>query len=379
VSAQQPRRARDLGLVVGRLAPGEHNAITDVAGVRVGHAQARDATGAPVCTGVTAILPHDRGLARERLYAAVSALNGYGQLTGSFVVEEWGVLGSPIVLTDTVHVGVAYDAVMDHLLAQDARMGDIDVPMPVVGECDDGYLHDNRGGRSLTPADVLGALDEAASGPVPEGSVGAGTGMQMFDFKGGIGTASRVVAFEGERYTVGVLLNGNFGTRDQLRVLGAPLGQRLTGLMPERHHEGSCIAVVATDAPLHPRQLERMARRVDLGLGRTGSSANDGSGEIFLAFSTANPLRWPPAGVTRRTSVIAEGRPWTEGSALDLLFDAVAEATEEAALNALFGATTVTGRRGHVLHALPHDEALAILREWSPIGDTAPRRSTSLG
>jgi D-aminopeptidase len=355
-------RARDDGVVVGRFAPGPLNAITDVAGVRVGHATVmRDAP--VVRSGVTAIWPHDGNPFRERVYAAAESLNGYGELTGSRVIDEWGLLGSPVVLTDTAHVGVAYTATVRRLGEDDRGIGDVDVLIPVVGECDAGWLSDNRA-FGLGEHDVRAALDSAAAGgPVAEGNVGAGTGMQLFDFKGGIGTASRVLDLGGERFTVGVLLLCNHGTREQLHVLGVPVGHALRDeLLPERHHEGSCIGVLATDLPLHPAQLRRLVRRIGLGLARGGSVANDGSGELFVGFSTAT--RVPRSTERLRFSIdtVVEGQFWREGSPLDLVFEAVAEATEESVLNALWAAETLRGRDGHVLHALPVQRTLELLR-----------------
>jgi D-aminopeptidase len=211
---------------------------------------------------------------------------------------------------------------------------------------------------------VDAALDEASDGPVAEGAVGSATGTQQFDFKGGIGTASRVLELKGERFSVGVLVNTNYANRHQLEIRGVPVGRLIADLMPEYHAEGSCIAVVATDAPLHPRQLRRLARRVDVGLARTGSVGNDGSGEIFLAFSTANRIPRETARLGRPVEVVADGQFWTQGSPMDRLFETVAEATEEAALNALVQATTTVGRDGHVLHALPIGRTLDILRSW---------------
>ena len=354
-------RARDDGVVAGRIAPGPLGAITDVPGVRVGHATVvRDDP--VVRSGATAIWPHDGNPFRERVYAGVVALNGYGEMTGSRVVDEWGLLGSPIVLTDTAHVGVAYTATVRHLGTLDPGVGDLDVLIPLVAECDDGFLNDNRA-LGLGEEDVTAALTAAAAGPVAEGNVGAGTGMQMFDFKGGIGTASRVVDVGGDAFTVGALLQANYGARAQLHVLGVPVGRAIADLMPERHHEGSCIGVVATDLPLHPAQLRRLARRVGLGLARTGSVANDGSGELFVAFSTAARVsRSAPRGRIAIDAVV-EGQFWREGSPLDLVFEAVVEATEEAALNALWAAETMRGRDGHVLHALPVERVLGLLRE----------------
>jgi D-aminopeptidase len=230
-----------------------------------------------------------------------------------------------------------------------------------VAETDDGFLSDNRA-FGLSRADVFAALDNATSDPVQEGVVGAATGTQQFDFKGGIGTASRVVEIQGDRFTVGVLLQTNYASRHQLQIQGVPVGRHITDLMPERHHEGSCIAVVATDAPLHPRQLKRLARRVDVGLARTGSVGNDGSGEIFLAFSTANRIPRATPRAAHQIDILVEGQFWTQGSPFDRLFEAVADATEEAALNALFQADTVVGRDGNVLHGLPIDRTLELLR-----------------
>lgn len=361
------RRARELGLTVGRLPTGPHNAITDVPGVRVGHRTVwtgasgdRADTEPVVRTGVTAIWPHDGNPFQDRVYAATSTFNGYGVLTGDLVIDEWGLLGSPVVLCDTVNLGTAYAGVIRHLHDLDEAAGRDDVVMPVVGECDDGFLNDNRH-PALRMEHVAEALVSARPGPLAEGCVGAGTGMQLFDFKGGIGSASRQVAMAGRTYTVGVLLNGNFGTRHQLRIGGRPVGLELMDRMPVRHREGSCIAVVATDLPLLPHQLRRLARRVDIGLGRMGSVGNDGSGEIFLAFSTAARIPRSAPGGTLPLEAVVEGQMWTRGSPLDDVFDAVAEAAEEAVLNALFVADTTAGRDGHVLHGLPVDEVLALI------------------
>lgn len=358
-------RVRDLGLQIGALPTGRLNAITDVPGVRVGHRTVwRGDPGGPdpvIRSGVTAIWPHDGDLFRERVYAGHSVLNGYGEMTSNIVIDEWGLIGSPIVLIDTTHIGLGYDAVVRYMAQRDPEVLDIDVVIPVVAETDDGFLSDNRA-FGLSREDVWAALDAASGGPVAEGVVGAATGTQQFDFKGGIGTSSRVVEIQGSRFTIGVLLQTNYGSRHQLQIAGVPIGRQIGDLMPERHHEGSCIAVVATDAPLHPRQLRRLARRVDVGLARTGSVGNDGSGEIFLAFSTANRIPRSTPKAAHPIEVIVEGQFWTQGSPFDALFEAVAEATEEAALNALFQADTVVGRNGHVLHGLPIDRTLELIR-----------------
>lgn len=270
-------------------------------------------------------------------------------------------------------VGRVYDAACAYMMEQDAEVGRIDVEIPVVAECWDGFLNDDRA-RPLVHRDVFAAIEAAKGGPVAEGSVGAGTGMQQFGFKGGIGTASRVVEARGSAFTVGVLLLANYGSRHQLSIRGVPVGRMVPDLLPEYQQEGSCIAVVATDAPLHPLQLKRLARRVDVGLGRTGSVGNDGSGELMVAFSTANRIPRNSERAALTVEVLLDGaflvppEPDQETpSAIDLLFEAVAEATEEAALNALFGATTVAGRDGHTLYALPVERTLQLLREWRPV------------
>jgi D-aminopeptidase len=360
-------RIRDFGLVIGRHPAGPNNAITDVAGVRVGHRtviRGQSGGSEPVIrSGVTAVIPHGGDLFRERVYAATSVFNGYGEVTSNIVIDEWGMIGSPIVITDTTHIGLGYDAVSRYMAARDPEVGDLDVVIPVVAECDDGFLNDNRA-YGLAQEDFFAALDEASDGPVPEGALGGATGTQQFDFKGGIGTSSRVLELKGQSVTVGVLVNTNYANRHQLEIRGVPVGREITDLMPEYHKEGSCIAVVATDAPLHPRQLRRLARRVDVGLARTGSVGNDGSGEIFIAFSTANRIPRETPRLGHVVEVIAEGQFWTQGSPMDRLFEAVADATEEAALNALFQATTMRGRGGHVLHALPIGRTLDLLHSW---------------
>ena len=360
-------RIRDFGIVIGTTPTGPVNAITDVPGVRVGMRTvvrgSHPDDGPVVRSGVTAVFPHAGDLFRERVYAAVSVFNGYGEVTSNIVIDEWGMIGSPVVITDTTHIGLGYDSVSRWMAARDPVVGTLDVVIPVVAESDDGFLNDNRA-FGLAREDFFAALDAATDGPVAEGSVASAVGTQQFDFKGGIGTSSRVLDLKGERFTVGVLVNTNYANRHQLQILGVPVGRLVTDLMPSTHHEGSCIAVVATDAPLHPRQLRRLARRVDVGLARTGSVGNDGSGEIFIAFSTANRIPRETPRLGHPVEVLAEGQFWTQGSPIDRLFEAVADATEEAALNALFQATTVVGRDGNVLHALPIARTLDCLRSW---------------
>ena len=359
---------------MGFLPTGPHNALTDVPGVRVGHQTVWKGEFSPlpragwsgyslepvIRSGITAIWPHEGQPFRDRVYAAISVFNGYGEMTSGHVINEMGLLESPIVLTDTTHIGLAYDAVVRYMTERDTAIADKDVAIPVVAETDDSFLSDNRA-FGVTREDVYAALDAANNGPVAEGCVGAGTGTQFFQFKGGIGTSSRVIEILGQRFTIGVLLQTNYGSRHQLLIAGVPVGQQITDLMPTRHQDGSCIAVLATDLPLHPNQLRRLARRIDIGLGRTGSVGNDGSGEIFIAFSTANRIPRTTPRAAHPINVLVEGQFWTECSPFNLIFDAVVEATEEAAFNAMVAADTVVGRNGNTLYGFPLDRGLAHL------------------
>jgi D-aminopeptidase len=359
----QPR-ARDLGIRIGRGEPGPGNAITDVDGVRVGHRtleRGDDGAAAAVRTGVTAIFPGSRGPWEEPVYAATHILNGYGELIGINSIREWGILESPILLTSSLQIGKAYDAAVAWIAEQDGRAGE-DV-MPCVTECDDSWLSAVLT-RPLADEDVWAALEAAASGPVQEGCVGAGTGMQCFDFKGGIGTASRVLQAVEGGYTVGVLVLTNHGDRENLTIDGVRVGESIDRLLPEEHSEGSCVVVVATDAPLLPHQLRRVAERAGMGLARGGSHASNGSGEQLLAFSTANAV--PRHGGPFTPTAIADGGD--AGTILSAIFRATVEATEEAVVNALFAAHTTTGRDGHTLHALPVDRTLAVLRSAGRLG-----------
>ena len=347
-------RAREAGVRVGRLEVGPLNAITDVADVRVGHrtvVRGEDGDAHAVRTGVTAVFPHEGWPWEEGVYAGTHILNGYGELIGINQVREWGLLLSPIVLTSSMAIGKAYDATAKWMASVSPRAG-AEV-MPVVSECDDSFRNDVLS-FPLADDDVAAALEAASSGPVEEGSVGAGTGMQCFDFKGGIGTASRVT----EGYTVGVLVLTNHGDRSGLLIDGVRVGESITDLMPVEHSEGSCVVVVATDAPLLPHQLTRVAQRAGLGLARGGSYASNGSGEQMIAFSTAN--RFAAHGPLVTVTAAADGSsrpPWL----LSALFEATVEATEEAVANALFAATTVVGHDGNSLFAMPHDRTLQAL------------------
>jgi len=330
-------RLRDLGLRIGALEAGPGDAITDVPGVRVGHVTVRRDEPDPPAgrgvarTGVTAVVPP-----ALPARAGTAVLNGAGELTGSLEIGEWGLVHSPVYLTATMAVGRIYDGAVAHAVATDSRVGVDEVVVPVVGECDDSWLNDARDVQ-VEATDAGRAVADAGDGPVAEGAVGAGTGMVCFDWKGGIGTASRV----GGGATVGVLVLANFGTHEQLRIDGVPVCHLLAA-RGRRPPAGSCIAVVATDAPLGAAELTRVARRAGLGLARTGSVAHHGSGEIFVAFSTAQAA--------------------SPGTDLDPLFAATVDATEEAVLNALWAAEDMTGRAGRVVQALPHGPVLDLLR-----------------
>jgi D-aminopeptidase len=331
-------RTTDLGLIVGALPRGSLNAITDVAGVRVGHTTL--VRGDAIRTGVTIILPHPGNLFREKVPAAVFVGNGFGKLAGSTQVEELGELETPIALTSTLNVPRVADALIDYMLAMPGNELVRSIN-PLVGETNDGYLNDIRG-RHVGRAEVFQAIEAAHGGPVEEGAVGAGTGTVAFGFKGGIGTASRRAA----GYTVGVLVQTNFGGTLQLN--GAPVGRELAARGPNSG-DGSCMMVVATDAPVDARNLRRMAARTMFGLARTGSSGANGSGDYGIAFSTARN----PAKLLGND----EASP---------LFLAVIEATEEAIYNSLLRAVTTTGN-GHTVQALPLDRTMEILRKYGAL------------
>jgi D-aminopeptidase len=348
--AQSPRpRARDLGLVIGSLPPGSHNAITDVAGVRVGHVTI--ARGDSINTGITAILPHGGNPFRAKVPAAVVVGNGFGKLMGSTQVNELGELESPIVLTCTLCVPRAADAVLTWLLGLPGNET-VRSANPVVAETNDGGLNDIRA-RPIAEADVLGAIRAADTGAVAEGAVGAGRGTMAFGWKGGIGTASRRVPAEAGGWTVGVLVQTNYG--GDLTIAGVPVGRELRPRQGDGGGgtgDGSIIIVVATDAPLDHLRLTRLGWRAFAGLARTGSSFSNGSGDYVIAFSTARGAE---------SSI-----PLLPNDSLSPLFQAVAEATEEAIVNSLLRAATVRGRRG-TAPALPIDSTVAILRRYGAI------------
>ena len=363
-SAQTKPRARDLGVPFDG-APGPNNAITDVKGVEVGHTTLISGSGklvvgtGPVRTGVTAI--HPRGKAsNDAVFAAWFTLNGNGEMTGTTWVDDSGFLNGPVMITNTHSVGVVRDAV----IAWKIKHGGPDMEgyfwsLPVVAETWDGWLNDINGFH-VHPEDAFHALDAAHSGPVEEGNVGGGTGMVCNEFKGGIGTSSRVLDAKAGGYTVGVLVQCNYGARDQLRIAGINVGREIPEHTIFKEDIGSIIVIVATDAPLIPTQLKRIAKKVSLGLGRNGSYSGDGSGDIFLAFSTANPgavspKSNDPKGVPQLTML--------PNDSLNPIFLATVQATEEAVVNAMIAAETMKGINDHEVIALPHDRLRESLKK----------------
>lgn len=329
------KRIRGYGITIGELPTGRKNVITDVSGVKVGHITLNDGA---IKTGVTAILPHEGNWFREKLLAAVHVINGFGKSVGTIQIDELGTLETPIVLTNTLSVGTAYDAVVDYMLERNPEIGDTTGTVnPVVYECNDGYLNDIRG-KYVKRDHVFEALDHATDEMV-EGAVGAGTGMSCFGMKGGIGTASRIVELDQEDYTLGVLVLSNFGRMKDFMLNGEKLGKKKMNTNAETD-KGSIIVIVATDIPLSEHQLKRVIKRTSIGIARTGSFGANGSGEIAIGFSTA--VRIPH----HEQEAIIDMKRIHEDK-LDSIFRAVAEATEEAILNSLVTAEATTGREGH--------------------------------
>ena len=366
VSESRGHRARALGVVPGGLPPGPLNAITDVAGVRIGHITLIE--GDDVRTGATAILPHDGNLLRDRVPAGLSVANGHGKMTGTTQIVELGEIETPIVLTNTLSVARAAEAILDWTLTQPCNGEAVSIN-PVVGETNDGRLNAIEK-RALTVEQILHAIEIAVPGPVKEGCVGAGTGTVAMGWKAGIGTSSRVLPERLGRYAVGVLVQANFpGTA---RVLGVPVGRLLgRGDFRERAADvgetGSIMLVVATDAPLSDRNLTRLARRAFAGLARTGASFSNGSGDYSIAFSTADSVRRTPARRTGETTIRDVANDATSS-----LFSAVIEATEEAIYNSLFAATTMCGRDGRSVEPLPIDRVIALLRSHTALAGDVP-------
>jgi len=354
-------RARDLGIPFDGT-PGPLNAITDVKGVEVGFKTLISGEGklqvgvGPVRTGVTAIFPRGKKSV-DPVFAGWFTENGNGEMTGTTWVEESGFLYGPVMITNTHSVGVVRDTVIRYQLENGTHAPEEDWwSLPVVAETWDGWLNDINGFH-VKPEDAIAAMQDARTGPVAEGNVGGGTGMICFEWKGGTGTASRVLPAAEGGYTVGVLVQCNFGLHRLLHVAGVPVGQEMPGRPVWNSDTGSIIVVVATDAPLLPQQLKRIAKRVTLGLGRLGSISGNESGDIFIAFSTANP----GAGLARKP-VAVEMLP---NEQMDDLFEATAQTTEEAVVNALIAAKTMTGINGRVVEALPHDQLRAVLKKYN--------------
>lgn len=364
-------RFRDLVPIVGHLPTGPLNAITDVPGVLVGQVTVVKGAGelipgtGPIRTGITAILPQAGNVFREKTPAAVYSINGYGKATGFEQVRELGLIETPICLTSTLNVGKVWDAVVSYCIREnpDIAISTSNVN-PVVGECNDNFLSDGQG-RHIGAADTLRALDSASAALPAEGCAGAGAGTLCYGFKGGIGSASRRV-LDGA-YTVAALLQTNFGLRHELRVLGAPIGQDLADDLPKGEiaaPPGSVMIVIATDAPLDSRQLERLAKRAAFGLGRTGTICHSGSGDFVIAFSTCNRRMHESANLEQATRALNEEAPWRAGAAIDQFFRAAVECVEESVYNALVAAKTTVGRDGNTLHALPHERLQALMRHY---------------
>ncbi|WP_435623584.1 P1 family peptidase [Flagellimonas sp.] len=354
----QNKRLRDYGIEIGVLKTGKYNAITDVVGVKVGHTTL--IKGDSIRTGVTAILPHSDNIFQFKVPAAIHIGNGFGKLAGYSQVKELGNIETPIILTNTLSVPVASDALITYTLSANENVRSVNA---VVGETNDGWLNDIRG-RHVKSEHVLGAIEKAKGGPVKEGNVGSGTGTICFKYKGGIGTASRIIPEKFGGYTVGVLVQSNFG--GVLEINGAPIAKELNNYPSQFKYDvdGSCMMVVMTDAPLDSRNLERLAKRAIMGLAKTGGIASNGSGDYVIAVSTAKENRIPYSSdsLFNETKVLRNG-------AITPLFLATIEATEEAILNSLFAAETMTGREGHTIKSIPKVEILDILRKYNRISD----------
>jgi D-aminopeptidase len=352
------QRPRDLGIKIGVLPTGRLNAITDVEGVKVG--QITLSEGSDIRTGVTAIIPHGGNMFQQKVPAAIYIGNGFGKLAGYSQVEELGTMETPIVLTNTLSVPTAADAIIDWTLGQQGNENVRSVN-PVVGETNDGYLNDIRG-RHIKKEHVLNALAQATNGPVTEGNVGAGTGTVCFNWKGGIGTSSRKLPQKLGGYSVGVLVQTNFG--GVLKINGVPVGEELGKYAfkesLDKSSDGSCMMVLATDAPLDARNLKRLAKRVMLGLGQTGGIAANGSGDYVIAFSTVNRILHEPPQPTYAATFL-------NNDEVSPLFLAAIEATEEAIVNSLFMARTTTGIQGHKIEELPKEKVLELMKKYGRI------------
>lgn len=354
------KRLRELGIIIGDLAPGPFNAITDVRGVRVGHTTIIKGQGRGAArTGVTVLLPHEGNIYEERLFASSFGLNGWGEMTGLAAIEETGLLATPIFLTGTYNVGIVQSAASAYLRKTNPDLGlSGGTVHPVVAECFDDFLSDTPS-RPISAKDVFAAIENAAGGPVAEGAVGGGTGMTSFSFKGGIGTSSRKIK---SGATVGVLVMTNTGGRGQLRIDGAPVGREIRGFEEAEKRTKSIILIAATDAPLLSYQLKKIAKRVALGLARVGAISGTGSGDIILAFSTANRLPRVPAGSVQKIRAVND-------FLITPLYQATVEATQEAILNALTSAGTVVGKDGNTSYGIPLDQVERIMKKYRRLGE----------
>ena len=366
-------RARDLGVPFDGN-PGQFNAITDVKGVEVGYTTLISGEGdSAIRTGVTAVLPQGKNFA-GRLFAAWHTLNGNGEMTGTTWIEESGGLGTPILITNTHSVGVVRDAVIEWGARKSKGGYSGDLSLPVVAETWDGFLNDINGFH-VKKEHVFKALDSASTGRIAEGNVGGGTGMSSHQFKAGTGTASRVLSANAGGYTVGVLVQANYGARQLFTVAGVPVGREITDLMPvpgsqtaiNAHQRdegaGSIIVILATDAPLLPHQLKRLASRISLGVGRVGGRGENSSGDIFIAFSTANSVEASKDTGIASIQMLPNDR-------INMLFWATVQATEEAIINAMVAAETMKGHKGNTIHALPHDRLQNALRKYGRLNET---------
>ncbi|MCI0609593.1 MAG: P1 family peptidase, partial [Anaerolineae bacterium] len=362
-------RARDLGINIGTMTAGPLNSITDIEGIKVGHETIIKGEGdlvpgeGPVRTGVTTIFPHGGDTYLERVPAAIEWFNGFGECFGYGFVQQYGFIIGPIVLTNSFNVYRVADALQDWSIEQHPEVGfETHGLLCVVAECSDDYLNDIQG-RHVHREHVLNAIRNARSGTSEEGSIGAGTGTMTFEWKGGIGTSSRIVPLEHEHFTVGVLTLTNFGIHPQLIINGVPVGSELAARYKpsiQRENEGSCVIVIATDAPLSSQQLQRLNKRAFLGMARTGGTGRNGSGDLAITFSTSNRItRDPKLTVVERT-VVHE----LSDSVINGLFQAAVDATEEATLNSMFMSDTMTGRDGHVVPGLPIPEVIQIMNKY---------------
>ena len=358
------KRGRGWGLTFAGK-PGPFNAITDVTGIEVGTTTLISGEGpllvgkGPIRTGVTAILPRGRDKAHVPCAAGYYSLNGNGEMTGVVWIEESGELQTPITITNTNSCGVTRDATIRWMVTNKIGTGQ-DWGLPVAAETYDGDLNDINGFH-VSAEHAIAALDAARGGAVEMGSVGGGTGMICYDFKAGNGSSSREIRIDGQKYTVGVFVQANFGAREQLMVLGVPVGPQITAPKLRGKDQGSVIAIVATDAPLQPHQLKRLARRIPMGLARTGTVGNNSSGDIFLAFSTANEAAYDSGGAKLRSAV------FLRNDAIDPVFNAVVEATEEAVIDSMVCSQTMVGRDGNTSHALPLDQVMALMKKYGRV------------